>query len=226
MTLAGYVADLEPEYAAAWAVVVPLLQGAGVKFKTIEALLHGVPTVTTSVGAEGVGGADLFAGLTDDARPSASGCRRAGDPLRLENGPAGPRSGRSASTRRPASPSRSWLTTGSGDRSRQPSVTCQSWQVPDSHLACSVVIPTYNAAATLDATLAALAAQEDVAPFEVVIADNGSVDDSAEVARRWADRLPLLRVVDASRARGVAAARNDGIRARAVTWCCCATPTT
>ena len=66
VTLAGYVADLEPEYAAAWAVVVPLLQGAGVKFKTIEALLHGVPTVTTSVGAEGVGGADLFAGLTDD----------------------------------------------------------------------------------------------------------------------------------------------------------------
>ena len=78
---------------------------------------------------------------------------------------------------------------------------------------CSVVIPTYNAAATLDATLAALAAQEGVAPFEVVVADNGSVDDSAEVARRWADRLPLLRVVDASRARGVAAARNDGIRA-------------
>ena len=55
---------------------------------------------------------------------------------------------------------------------------------------CSVVIPTYNAAATLDATLAALAAQEGVAPFEVVVADNGSVDDSAEVARRWADRLP------------------------------------
>jgi GT2 family glycosyltransferase len=74
-------------------------------------------------------------------------------------------------------------------------------------------MPTYNAAATLDDALAALAAQRGVEPFEVVIADNGSVDDSAEVARRWVGRLPLLRVVDAARARGVAAARNDGIRA-------------
>jgi hypothetical protein len=49
--------------------VVPLRQGAGVKFKTIEALLHDVPTVTTTVGAEGITGPDLFAGLHDD--PSA-----------------------------------------------------------------------------------------------------------------------------------------------------------
>ena len=47
--------------------VVPLRQGAGVKFKTVEALLHDVPTVTTTVGAEGITGPDLFAGLADDA---------------------------------------------------------------------------------------------------------------------------------------------------------------
>jgi len=63
--LAGFVEDLEGEYEAAAACLVPVLQGAGVKFKTIEALLHGVPTVTTSVGAEGVGPADLFTALTD-----------------------------------------------------------------------------------------------------------------------------------------------------------------
>jgi glycosyltransferase involved in cell wall biosynthesis len=66
-TLAGFVDDLEPEYAAAWACVVPLRHGAGVKFKTLEALLHDVPVVTTSVGAEGIDGPDLFAGLAEDA---------------------------------------------------------------------------------------------------------------------------------------------------------------
>lgn len=64
--LAGFVEDLEPEYAQAAACVIPVLQGAGVKFKTIEALLRGVPTVTTSVGAEGVGPDELFASMVDD----------------------------------------------------------------------------------------------------------------------------------------------------------------
>ncbi len=63
--LAGFVDDLDAEYAAGAAALVPVLQGAGVKFKTIEALLHGVPVVTTHVGAEGVGPDDLFASLTD-----------------------------------------------------------------------------------------------------------------------------------------------------------------
>jgi glycosyltransferase involved in cell wall biosynthesis len=64
--LAGFVDDLAAEYADAAVALVPVLQGAGVKFKTIEARLHGVPGVTTTVGAEGVGGADLFAALVDD----------------------------------------------------------------------------------------------------------------------------------------------------------------
>lgn len=63
--LLGFVPDLDGEYCQASAVVVPLRQGAGVKFKTIDALLQGVPVVTTSVGAEGIGGTGLFAGLAD-----------------------------------------------------------------------------------------------------------------------------------------------------------------
>jgi glycosyltransferase involved in cell wall biosynthesis len=57
----GFVDDLTAEYADATAVVVPLRRGAGVKFKTVEALLHGVPVVTTPVGAEGIGRDDLYA---------------------------------------------------------------------------------------------------------------------------------------------------------------------
>lgn len=65
VVLAGFVDDLDAEYEAAAVALVPVLQGAGVKFKTVEALCHGVPVVTTSVGAEGIDGQDLYAGLTD-----------------------------------------------------------------------------------------------------------------------------------------------------------------
>jgi glycosyltransferase involved in cell wall biosynthesis len=64
--LAGFVPDLAATYAEAAVSLVPVLQGAGVKFKTVEALCHGVPVVTTTVGAEGIAGEDLYAGLTDD----------------------------------------------------------------------------------------------------------------------------------------------------------------
>lgn len=65
--LTGYVEDLSSVYARASACVVPLRSGAGVKFKTIEALVAGVPVVTTSVGAEGIGGPDLLPRIIDDA---------------------------------------------------------------------------------------------------------------------------------------------------------------
>lgn len=71
--LAGFVDDLGGEYEKATVCVVPLLTGAGLKFKTVEALLAGVPTVSTSVGAEGVGGIDLFEALTDDPHAFADG---------------------------------------------------------------------------------------------------------------------------------------------------------
>lgn len=66
VVLAGFVPDLAGEYADAIVALVPVLQGAGVKFKTIEALVHGVPLVTTTVGLEGIDGPDLSAGVADD----------------------------------------------------------------------------------------------------------------------------------------------------------------
>lgn len=76
---------------------------------------------------------------------------------------------------------------------------------------CSVVIPTYNGAHVIEHQLEALAGQLDSPAFEVVVADNGSTDDLASVIRSWQARLPLLRVVDASRGKGVSVARNVGI---------------
>ena len=79
-------------------------------------------------------------------------------------------------------------------------------------LRCSVVIPTYNAAHLIPHQLDALAAQVDAPLFEVVVADNGSTDDLATVIDRWRDKVPGLRIVDASRGQGVSVARNVGIK--------------
>jgi glycosyltransferase involved in cell wall biosynthesis len=77
----------------------------------------------------------------------------------------------------------------------------------------SVVIPVRNGAGVIARQLDALAAQAYDGDWEVVIADNGSSDGTAEVARRWADRLPGLRVADAGARPGVGPARNVGTRA-------------
>lgn len=50
----------------------------------------------------------------------------------------------------------------------------------------SVVIPTYNSAATIEETLQSVLAQT-FPDFEVVIADDGSTDETTEIVRRIAD---------------------------------------
>ena len=52
--LLGFVHDLRAAYEEARVVIVPMRVGAGVKVKCLEALQHGVPVVSTSVGAEGL----------------------------------------------------------------------------------------------------------------------------------------------------------------------------
>jgi GT2 family glycosyltransferase len=76
----------------------------------------------------------------------------------------------------------------------------------------SVVVPAHNAAYTLGAQLGALAAQQARRPFEVLVVDNVSTDGTAAVAWSYAGRVPGLRVVDAAGGRGVAYARNAGVR--------------
>lgn len=65
--LTGFVDDLKPYYEQATVCVVPLLAGAGVKFKTLDAMLYGVPVVSTRIGVEGIEADGLFAAVTDDA---------------------------------------------------------------------------------------------------------------------------------------------------------------
>ncbi|HEX2699961.1 MAG TPA: glycosyltransferase [Acidimicrobiales bacterium] len=77
----------------------------------------------------------------------------------------------------------------------------------------SVVIPVLNGAATIGEQLEALREQAPGVDCEVVVADNGSTDDTRAVVARFTDALPGLRVVDASARKGPAAARNIGAEA-------------
>jgi GT2 family glycosyltransferase len=63
LTILGFQADLEIFYESAKLAIVPLIRGAGMKGKLAESLSFGVPTVTTSVGAEG------FSALTNGEFP-------------------------------------------------------------------------------------------------------------------------------------------------------------
>ena len=73
----------------------------------------------------------------------------------------------------------------------------------------SVVIPVLNAASVLPTCLDAIARQAKAPPFEVIVIDNGSQDDTAREAR--AHRIGPRVIAEA--ARGPYAARNAGIAA-------------
>lgn len=80
-------------------------------------------------------------------------------------------------------------------------------------IAVSVIIPAYNAQDTLGEQLDALASQVDAPPFEVLVCDNGSIDETRALALTHASSIATLHVVDASSVKGPAAARNAGARA-------------
>ncbi len=73
----------------------------------------------------------------------------------------------------------------------------------------SVVVPTYNRAATVGASVASLLAERAV-DVEVIVVDDGSTDDTSAVLAAIDD--PRLHVVPIAHA-GIAAARNSGIAA-------------
>ena len=54
VTLQGFQEDLEPWIKSSRVFIAPLLMGSGIKVKVINAMTRGIPTVTTSVGVEGL----------------------------------------------------------------------------------------------------------------------------------------------------------------------------
>jgi glycosyltransferase involved in cell wall biosynthesis len=75
----------------------------------------------------------------------------------------------------------------------------------------SVVVPAFNAAATIQDTLHSIS-QQTYRNLEIIVVDDGSTDDTAAVARRHSHGDRRLRIV-AQRNGGVASARNAGLQA-------------
>ena len=83
----------------------------------------------------------------------------------------------------------------------------------DQKIDLSLVIPCFNGEHTIGELLEALANQTWSKPWEVVIANNGSTDNTLEVVAKYQGRIPNLRVVDASQRRGAPHALNVGVQA-------------
>lgn len=80
----------------------------------------------------------------------------------------------------------------------------------------SVIVPTFNAASTIDACLASISRQ-GWRQFEVVICDGASSDDTVALALRWQSELLHLRV-DSRKDDGVYDAINRGIGLSTGRW--------
>ena len=77
----------------------------------------------------------------------------------------------------------------------------------------SVIIPAFNAAATLARAIDSVCAQSWPA-HEIIVVDDGSTDASAEVARRFGTPVRLIEQANS----GVSAARNAGVAAATGDW--------
>jgi len=63
------VDDLEPYFQQHRVFIAPLRFGAGMKVKVLNAMCRGIPTVTTSVGSEGMAVTnDIHLSIADDAQ--------------------------------------------------------------------------------------------------------------------------------------------------------------
>jgi glycosyltransferase involved in cell wall biosynthesis len=86
----------------------------------------------------------------------------------------------------------------------------------------SVISPCSNAAETIGETLDAFVQQRWEEPWEIIVANNRSTDNSMPIVERYYDRLPNLRVIEAVERQGQPYALNTGAKAalgRSIAFC-------
>jgi glycosyltransferase involved in cell wall biosynthesis len=86
----------------------------------------------------------------------------------------------------------------------------------------SVVLAVYNAEDTLGEQLAALARQNWDEPWELIVVNNASKDQSKTIAESFYSKIPNLKIIDASQRKGAAYARNQGVKvaqAKMIAFC-------
>lgn len=61
----------------------------------------------------------------------------------------------------------------------------------DTAMKVSVVIPTYNRSALIGRSIDS-ALNQTVAPYEIIVVDDGSTDDTQKVLQRYSDKIRYL----------------------------------
>lgn len=95
-----------------------------------------------------------------------------------------------------------------------------AWRPRPVSISYSIVIPTYNRMDVLPEVLAALDAQVDAPPFEVIVVDDGSTDDTPRflATRTGASGMTVPTLVMTQDNQGPGAARNRGVVAARGAW--------
>ena len=78
----------------------------------------------------------------------------------------------------------------------------------------SIIIPAHNAASTLERLIKSIPISND--NIEVIIIENGSKDNTFEIAQRLANRHRCIRALQSEK--GVSAARNEGLKCAKGKW--------
>lgn len=73
----------------------------------------------------------------------------------------------------------------------------------------TIIVPVYNAEKYLDRCLESLVNQT-VADIEIILVDDGSIDDSLSICKKWATKDNRITIIEQDN-RGVSIARNKGI---------------
>ena len=79
----------------------------------------------------------------------------------------------------------------------------------------SVIIPCYNAASTIADQLDSFANQQWSKPWELLVVNNRSTDNTMEIVNRYRQSIPNLRTIEAAERQGQPYALNVGVSAAA-----------
>jgi GT2 family glycosyltransferase/glycosyltransferase involved in cell wall biosynthesis/predicted Zn-dependent protease len=194
VVVTGYVPETEPYLHSHRVSVAPLRYGAGMKGKIGEALAAGLPVVTTSIGAEGMGAAQDLPFLVAD-EPEAMADAIVSLYSEAEYWNEFSRRGR-AHIERCYSPA---LVGREADQlAREPFLT-------------SIVILACNSLADTQLCLESLRRHTSL-PHELILVDNGSTDGTAAYFLDYARKHPHVRLILNGSNRGFAGGNNQALQ--------------
>ena len=193
IAVTGYVPETEPYVRSHRVSVAPLRYGAGMKGKIGEALSLGLPVVTTSIGAEGIGsGAEPPFVVEDDPEAFADAVATLYNDERAWGEYSNRGRAHIADNFSPAMVARQL------DR-----IACEPALTSIIILACNGMEDTRLCLESVRRCTAV--------PYELILVDNGSTDGTAAFFRGYAEKHPHVRLILNASNRGFAGGNNQAL---------------